>query len=152
LQLNILKDTSPTGQNIRLPRQKLEALAAMIGLREKVDESAEVNLIVTGDEQVRALNKQYRQKDKTTDVLSFPMERDEFSDIIGEIYISLPRASLQANEFQHAVSHELLRLTCHGLYHIIGYDHDTDETAECMEALESSALETLKKQESSLRS
>ncbi len=152
MQLNILKDTLPASPNIRLPRQKLEALAVIVGLQEKVSERAEVNLIVTGDEQVRALNKQYRQLDKTTDVLSFPMERDEYSDVIGEIYISLPRASLQANQFQHTISYEFLRLTCHGLYHIIGYDHDTDETAERMEALELRALEALKKQESSLRS
>ncbi len=143
MQLNILKDDYQAGKTISLPRRKLATLAEIIGRRESVRESAEVNLIVTGDERVRALNKRYRQLDKTTDVLSFSPGSGEPSELIGEIYISAPRAREQAAEFQHSVTAEILRLTCHGLFHLLGYDHDTDEAAERMEALECEALKAL---------
>ncbi len=141
MRLNILKDN--VHSEVRLPRKKLEALAEIIGEQEGAIANSEVNLIVTGDERVRELNKQYRQLDKTTDVLSFTLERNEFSGLIGEIYISVPRAKEQASEFHHSLSTELLRLTCHGLFHVLGYDHDNDETAETMEALELAALANL---------
>lgn len=139
MRLNIIKDSK-----LRLPRRKLKALAEIIGAAERAPDSAEVNVIVTHDAQIRSLNKMYRHIDKTTDVLSFPLERDERSAVIGEIYISETRAQSQARDFAHSVSTEILRLTCHGLFHILGYDHDTDETGDDMEARERRALEKLK--------
>jgi len=121
----------------------LKALAKIVGVAEHVHDNAEVNLIVTHDKQIRSLNREYRNIDKTTDVLSFPLESDEHSKTIGEIYISETRAISQAQEYAHSLSAEILRLACHGLFHVLGYDHDTDETGDDMEERERASLATL---------
>ena len=121
----------------------MKTLAHIVGAAEHVNDNAEVNLIVTNDKRMRSLNREYRNIDKTTDVLSFPLEPDGRSEIIGEVYISETRAMDQAQEYAHSVSAELLRLTCHGLFHVLGYDHDTDETGDDMEERELASLGTL---------
>ena len=121
----------------------MKTLANIVGAAEHVNDNAEVNLIVTNDNRMRSLNREYRNIDKTTDVLSFPLDPDGHSEIIGEVYISETRAMAQAQEYAHSVSAELLRLACHGLFHVLGYDHDTDETGDDMEERERASLATL---------
>lgn len=84
----------------------------------------------TGDREMRRVNREFRGKDKTTDVLSFPGEEEH----VGDILISVPTARRQAAEAGHPVERELQVLLLHGLLHCMGYDHETDDGA--MERLE----------------
>lgn len=81
-----------------------------------------VNLIFIGDARMRGLNKNFRKKDKTTDVLSFPLEQNG-RKAEGEIYISCPHAKWQAPRFGNNLEGEILRLAAHGFLHLLGYDH-----------------------------
>ncbi len=80
---------------------------------------------------MRSLNRRYRGKDKTTDVLSFPAREGTFSNIqphvLGDIVISVPRAKLQAEAAGHGLSREIEILLIHGLLHLLDYDHERSE-------------------------
>ncbi|MCI0405513.1 MAG: rRNA maturation RNase YbeY [candidate division Zixibacteria bacterium] len=88
--------------------------------------SLNANLVFVGDEKMKALNRRYRGKAKTTDVLSFPIEANG-NQVEGEIYISLPQARRQAPLFGNQPEGEILRLAAHGFLHLLGYDHHTVE-------------------------
>ena len=79
--------------------------------------------LVTGDEEIRRLNRQFRRKDAPTDVLSFPAEANGH---LGEIAISWDRAREQAASFGHSVEEELRVLMLHGVLHLVGMDHERD--------------------------
>ena len=108
---------------------------------EGVNVPCEINVMVTNDKGIQAINKAYRQIDKPTDVLSFPMfqlepgmppEGDEYLDPetqmcpLGDMAISLERAIAQAKEFGHSVRREVGYLTIHSMLHLLGYDHMDD--------------------------
>ena len=86
--------------------------------------AGEVSVLLTGDEAIRALNRQYRRKDKATDVLSFAAQTA--TGIAGDLVISLETALRQAGERGHALEMEIKVLLLHGLLHLAGYDHETD--------------------------
>ena len=88
----------------------------------------EVSVLLTGDAQIRELNRQYRRKDQPTDVLSFPAHADA-GGVAGDLVISLETASRAAQEHGHAVDDEVRILLLHGLLHLAGYDHETDDGA-----------------------
>ncbi len=106
---------------------------------EHVDCACEINVLMTDDDGIRAINKAYRQIDKATDVLSFPMFQlmpgklpdswDEYRDVetglvpLGDMAISIERAKAQAKEFGHSVKREVGYLTIHSVLHLLGYDH-----------------------------
>lgn len=81
------------------------------------------------DRKMRELNNQFREKDKTTDVLSFPFEPDEFEtdDALGDIIISAEQAARQAEENNQTFEREIKQLILHGVLHLCGYDHETDD-------------------------
>lgn len=81
------------------------------------------------DNKMRTLNREFRGKDSTTDVLSFPFEPDEFdcgADNLGDIVISLEQAARQAAEYGLTLEEESKQLILHGILHLCGYDHETD--------------------------
>jgi probable rRNA maturation factor len=83
-----------------------------------------VTVAIVSDARVRALNRQYRRKDKATDVLSFPSgERGDLGDVV----IAAGVAARQAREAGHTVATELRVLALHGLLHLLGYDHERDD-------------------------
>lgn len=88
-----------------------------------------VSLLVTDNDNIRQLNKQYREIDKATDVLSFPSDEPEF---LGDIAISLPRAKKQAEEYNHSVEREVAFLVAHSMLHLFGYDHMEKSEEEVM--------------------
>jgi len=106
------------------------------------DSGGEVSVVLTDDDAMRALNKQWRKIDKPTNVLSFPTP-ESAGGALGDIviaYETLARESAAENkDFLHHLSH----LTVHGFLHLIGYDHETDSEAEDMERLESAILARL---------
>ncbi|NAZ23390.1 MAG: rRNA maturation RNase YbeY [Thermocrinis sp.] len=85
----------------------------------------ELSIALVSDVQIKRLNKLYRNKDKPTDVLSFPIgEKVEDWLILGDIVISVDTAKRQAQELGHSLEEELKRLLVHGLVHLLGYDHE----------------------------
>lgn len=88
----------------------------------------QVTVLLTSDEAIRRLNRQFRGKNKTTDVLSFPaMQGPGTEEMAGDLAISVPTASKQAGEQGHPLATEIKVLILHGLLHLAGYDHETDE-------------------------
>lgn len=111
-----------------------------------------VNIILTNPENIRKYNKEYRNIDKETDVLSFPIfEKEELEnfesvckEVLGDIIISVDRVEKQAKEYGHSFERELAYMVVHGFYHIIGYDHMEEEEKEIMRAKEENILKKLK--------
>lgn len=102
-----------------------------------------VNLIITNDEEVRRLNREYRNKDKTTDVLSFTYKDDEFygvQDCLGEIVISFEQIVQQAKEHQVSVHSEMNKIFVHGILHLFGYDHEEEKDFLIMKKIESDII------------
>ena len=91
---------------------------------ENHDMPCEVSVLVTNDEHIRELNKTYREKDKPTDVLSFPMSDDSENPCLGDIVLSLERAKAQAEEYEHSEVREIAFLIAHSTLHLLGYDHE----------------------------
>jgi len=87
-------------------------------------------LVFVGDAASRGLNRQFRGKDRATDVLSFPTRAEKFErenrSRLGEIVISVPRAAAQAKQNGLSFANEIQQLILHGLLHLCGYDHETD--------------------------
>ena len=104
------------------------------------DSEVELSLLITDDETVRDLNKQYRGLDESTDVLSFADDAPDESFVngageppyLGDVILSYPRAQEQAVEQGHGVEHELRLLIVHGVLHLLGYGHATPEGETAM--------------------
>ncbi len=99
---------------------------------EGIHKLCEISISFTDDDGIHALNKQYRDKDMPTDVLSFPMYDDisESREVItplGDIVINLQRAELQAQQLGHSMNREIVFLCVHSLLHLLGYDHEISE-------------------------
>ena len=92
----------------------------MVGLRGKV------TVLLTTDTAMRRLNRRFRGKDKSTDVLSFPAGGPVTAEVAGDLAISVSMARRQAAERGHSLATEIKVLMLHGLLHLAGYDHETD--------------------------
>lgn len=116
-----------------------------------------LSITFTTPKEIHKLNKEYRNVDKETDVLSFPMfEKEELDKIvslqeknlvpepIGDIVISISRVEEQAKEYGHSFERELSYMIVHGFYHIMGYDHIEEEDKIIMRPKEEKILEILK--------
>lgn len=104
-----------------------------------------LNIVIVDNDRIREINKEYRNKDAVTDVISFAFEEVKDVDygnvrFLGEIYISYERCKEQASEFGHSVRREFSYLAVHGLLHLLGYDHMKEEDKKVMRALEEEIL------------
>ena len=109
-------------------RPWLERLAGALVERElPAVEEATLGVRFASDRELRRVNRDYRGKDKPTDVLSFPGEENEEGHHLGDILISVPTARRQAAERGHAPEREIRTLLLHGLLHCLGYDHEADQ-------------------------
>jgi len=86
----------------------------------------DVELLITDSEGIKKLNKEYRSKDRPTDVLSFPYEPTPMAPL-GSIVINVDAVKEAANSFGHSPKEEFALLFIHGLLHLLGYDHETDQ-------------------------
>ena len=126
--------------------QKINEVAAICLREEQIPQEAEVDLLFVDNEAIREMNREYRDKDSATDVLSFPMyeadeEIDEEEEILfGDIVISLERAQEQCQEYGHSLEREVMYLLVHGLLHLAGYDHMEEEEKKEMRAQEEKLL------------
>jgi probable rRNA maturation factor len=117
----------PTGLRM-LVRRCCNAVLRM----EKFKDPAEIRVTFVNNEQIRELNKQYRNKDVPTDVLSFPMGENGVYDvnhatgakILGDIVISMEKAVEQADRYGHSLEREVGYLSAHSMLHLLGYDHE----------------------------
>ena len=110
-----------------------------------------VSVTLTTPKNIRELNKQYRNVDRETDVLSFPMfEKEELEkinlnndDILGDMVISIEQVKNQAIEYGHSFERELAYMVVHSFYHLLGYDHIEEEDKKIMRPKEEYVLERL---------
>ena len=112
---------------VNLRRAPIERFART--LQKEVAKGRPFDALITGDTELRRLNRDFRGKDYATDVLSFPSSRDAVGPFLGDIAISLGRARAQAREFHHSIEHEVQILMLHGVLHLLGHDHETDSGA-----------------------
>lgn len=114
-----------------------------------------VTITLTTPKEIQKINKEYRNIDKATDVLSFPLfEKDELEemiskdqfihqDILGDIIISIEKVKEQAIEYGHSFERELSYMVVHGFYHLMGYDHIKEEDKKMMREKEEYILNSL---------
>ncbi len=121
-------------------------------LHEKFEGDAEVSVSFVSNTEIRNLNRDYRGKDKSTDVLSFPLSDNGVYDInnetgasiLGDVVISLETAMKQAEMFGHSLEREIGFLTVHSMLHLLGYDHETSPLdSRIMREKEEAILEKL---------
>ena len=120
---------------------------------EEFDPQCEISLSIVNNDEIQEINKQYRNIDAPTDVLSFPLltfEEGEQADVnendeimLGDIIISIEKAISQAEEYGHGLKRELAFLTTHSMLHLMGYDHMEDEEREEMFAKQEAILNNL---------
>ena len=109
------------------------------------DPDSEVSLLFTDDAQVRELNRDYRQQDKPTNVLSFAAQEGggPATLMLGDMVLARQTIEREAGEQDKSRDDHLTHLILHGFLHLLGYDHETDEEAEIMEDLETRILAKL---------
>ena len=127
-------------------------LALLAGLQvENLSPDVEISLSFVDEEEIQDLNRAYRNKDQVTDVLSFPLY-DEFVEesMLGDIVLCVKRAEEQAEEYGHSLERELIYLSMHSLFHLLGYDHMNPEEKKEMRDREKETLKSLEVQMKSL--
>ena len=113
--------------------------------KEELD-SVEFNVIIVDNNYIHELNKTYRGIDRETDVITFALEDDSkvvngsSHRVLGDIYISVDKAKLQAEEYGHSFLREICFLAVHGFYHLLGYDHMEEDDAKIMFAKQEEVL------------
>ena len=121
--------------------------AALAEAEVDVVDGVELSLVFTDDDAIQSLNAEWRQKDKPTNVLSFPAfpmaPGDPLPPMLGDIVLAYETVAREAELEQKPLENHITHLIIHGLLHLLGYDHETDEEAEEMEALERQALARL---------
>jgi probable rRNA maturation factor len=140
MHLNIISEC-----HRRIPRKNIIRLFDFIEEDEEPPDST-INVIFIRDRQMRGLNRDYRNIDRPTDVLSFNIDDEPGEQsVLGEIYISVDTAAVNAESEHLTFSDELLKLCCHGFLHLLGYDHEINDDALLMEAREKYYLEKMKR-------
>ncbi len=143
--------------------QLIQSVIAMALEKEQCPYEAEVNVILTNDEQIHEINQEYRSIDRPTDVLSFPLLdyrtpgnfegiEDHIEDyfnletgelMLGDIIISVDKVYEQAESYGHSIQRELAFLVAHSMFHLMGYDHMEDEERIIMEKKQSELLSSM---------
>tara|TARA_B100001287_G_scaffold271746_1_gene272473 strand:+ start:480 stop:926 length:447 start_codon:yes stop_codon:yes gene_type:complete len=132
------------GIDIEKPlNHKLNKIVSTILDQEKMSDCV-INLRLLNDKEMKKLNMQFRQKDKTTNVLSFPNDDISVKQTknIGDIAISVEYVKAEAKKEGKTFDDHIIHMLAHGVYHILGYDHENNENAVIMENKE---IQTLKK-------
>ena len=114
-----------------------------------IEDDIELSCIIVDDERIHEINRDYRNIDRSTDVISFALEDSvEFyiegmPRALGDIFISYDHAKMQAEEYGHSVYREMCFLFMHGILHLLGYDHMEEDEAKEMFALQNEILDSL---------
>lgn len=128
----------------------IERLLNFAAQKQNVEDYSEVSVTFVSNERIQEINREYRDKDAATDVISFAMEElgegevelvgADLPNVLGDIIISVPRAREQAEEYGHAFERELGFLAVHGFLHLLGYDHMTEADEKVMFTLQKEIL------------
>jgi probable rRNA maturation factor len=148
VEINVLIDD---GLEEHLDVGRLQRIGEQILTLVEADPQAELSLVITSQERVRELNRNYLGRDVPTDVLAFPMlaaDEEPASFIpppdgirhLGEVIISYPQAVIQAGEQGHSTDKEIAILVIHGVLHLLGYGDETPELKKQMQAREQEIL------------
>jgi probable rRNA maturation factor len=139
LEIDFIDETNEVTEE---QMEELQKLLQFTLAYEGVDGDVEMSVSFVDDERIHEINKQYRDKDRATDVISFAMEEmgegeieiigADFPRTLGDIVISIPTTKLQAEEYGHSFKRELGFLAVHGCLHLLGYDHMTEEEEKIM--------------------
>jgi probable rRNA maturation factor len=144
--INMLFDDRQDVMKITEDNEKAigKAVEAVLS-EENLEGDFEVSVSFVTNEEIKELNREYRNVDSETDVLSFPMD-DEFDgvNILGDIVLSTQRIIEQADDFNHSVEREMIYLTVHSMLHLLGYDHMDGDEKEEMRAKEKEIMKNLK--------
>ena len=119
----LITDETESGLKPELFQQAAESVMEELDIS---FEECEISLLICSDAQIQELNKEYREKDYATDVLSFPMSDNPYEEggMLGDIVISIDTAKKQAQEADIALDREVSFLFIHGLLHLMGFDHE----------------------------
>ena len=118
-----------------------------------LDKNLYINIVFTSPNKIHEINKKYRDVDRETDVLSFPMfEKEElenyvakpWKDILGDIIISIEQVKKQAEEYGHSFERELAYMMVHGFYHLMGEDHIEENDKKVMRQKEDKIMDGMK--------
>jgi probable rRNA maturation factor len=130
---------------------QIENILSFASKKQNVEQGSEISITFVSNESIQEINREYRQKDYATDVISFAMEElgegeievvgGDIPRILGDIIISIPKAKEQAEEYGHSFMRELSFLAVHGFLHLLGFDHETEEDEKVMFSLQREILE-----------
>lgn len=131
-----------------MDEEKINEFVDMILEHEETEniENTYVSFLVTTNEVIQNINKEYRGKDSATDVISFAYNETENVgpfDILGDIIISEEKVREQAKEYGHSVEREFYYVLCHGMLHLLGYDHIEEEDKKVMREKEEQLLKEI---------
>lgn len=145
--INVLFDNRQDIMEISEANEKaIEKAVETVLAAENQEGNFEVSVSFVTNEEIRELNRDYRNVDSETDVLSFPMDDDDEFDgviILGDIVLSTQRIIEQANEFGHSLEREMIYLSVHSMLHLLGYDHMTASEKEEMRQREKEIMKEL---------
>jgi probable rRNA maturation factor len=152
MEINVLTEE---GLEVETSSDWMQEIVSKTLSTENLPPNIEISLVITGQERIRELNKEYRDIDSPTDVLSFSMSehKDEEQTAfigppdglvhLGEVIVSYPQAQIQARERGHSLNKEMAILIIHGVLHILGFDHEKPEMEPSMTAREQEILSDL---------
>lgn len=131
--------------------QLIEKCTAAALAEEEIEDDAEVSVTLVDSARIREMNAEFRGIDRETDVLSFPLGDEEGFEVdpdtdailLGDIVISLEKAQSQAEEYGHSFGREVAFLITHSLFHLLGYDHMTEDEEKEMFAKQEKVLQRL---------
>ena len=131
-----------------MDEEKINEFVDMILTHEKMEntENTYVSFLITTNDIIQNINKEYRGKDSATDVISFAYNETENVgpfDILGDIIISEEKVREQAEEYGHSVEREFYYVLCHGMLHLLGYDHIEEEDKKVMREKEEQLLKEI---------
>ncbi|CAM3928357.1 rRNA maturation RNase YbeY [Mesobacillus thioparans] len=139
LEIDFLDETNELAEEQLM---EIEKLLNYVALKENIQDGSELSVTFVSNERIQEINREYRDKDRPTDVISFALEEmgegeleifgEDIPRILGDLIISLPKAREQAEEYNHSFMRELGFLAVHGFLHLLGYDHMNEKDEKLM--------------------
>ncbi|TKC19952.1 rRNA maturation RNase YbeY [Robertmurraya kyonggiensis] len=139
LEIDFLDETNELSEKML---NTLEELLNFAARKEEVESGSELSVTFVSNDRIQEINREYRDKDYATDVISFALEEmgegeievsgGDMPRVLGDIIISIKKAEEQAEEYGHSFEREMGFLAVHGLLHLLGYDHENEEDEKVM--------------------
>ena len=139
--IEVINEYEKNVEELEILKDFINYAASNLGLKNVM-----FNVIIINDNTIHKINKEYRNIDRPTDVITFALEDNKMIEtpevrVLGDIYISYDKVKSQAKEYNHSTKREICFLAVYGLLHLLGYDHMTKEDEEKMFGLQKELLE-----------